>query len=323
MPVCPKVILVTMFEPQDRAGELTLFRERMELEKVELAATGLDEVYLGQEGDILALIAGVGTANTAISIMALGLCPEVDASESVWLICGIGGADPTTATLGTPVWADWCVDGDFGFEIDAREIPENWETGILPLGAQEPYGQPKYGAEDLVRDYQVFELNGGLVQKALSLCQNVPLVEAEAKAAYLNHFPSDLPTAHAPVVTRGACMSSARYFHGKIATEWARKWTKHWTKNSGTFTICGMEDSGTLHAIDHLSKLGRANRHRALLLRTASNFTEPPPGECASQHFSDENTFPAFDAALENGYRCATAVIDDILANWPEWSAGA
>ena len=212
---------------------------------------------------------------------------------------------------------------DFGFEIDAREIPDNWETGILPLGAQEPFGQPKYGAEDLVRDYQVFQFNEALVEKAMRLCKDVPLVAPENMADYLARFPADLPTARPPVVTRGANMSGARYFHGKLATDWARKWTQHWTKGAGKFTICGMEDSGTLHAIDHLTKIGRANRNRVLLLRTASNFTQPPPDECASLHFTEENTFPAFDAALENGYRCVTAVIDDILENGPEWGTEA
>ncbi|MGE9293817.1 MAG: purine nucleoside permease, partial [Puniceicoccales bacterium] len=70
-----------------------------------------------------------------------------------------------------------------------------------------------------------------------------------------------------------------------------------------------------------LGTTGHANPTRALLLRTASNFTQPPPGEPATEHFTDENTFPAFDLALENGNRTATAVIDDILENWPEWNS--
>jgi len=31
------------------------------------------------------------------------------------------------------------VDGDLGYEIDAREIPRRWSTGYLPLRKSEPF----------------------------------------------------------------------------------------------------------------------------------------------------------------------------------------
>lgn len=321
MAVSPKVILVTMFEPANRAGELTFFRERLDLEKVELAGTGLDEVYVGCEGDILAVNTGVGSVNTAIAAMALGLCPEVDASASFWLITGIAGADPAAATLGSPVWTDWCVDGDFAFEIDAREIPNNWSTGILPLGAKEPFGKSDMSEGDLGRTYHTFEFNHELVKAAHDLTLGIDLVSADDQAARLAKYGSDSAAAHPPAVMRGDCLSAARYFHGERATVWARQWVKYWTGGKGNLVTCGMEDSGTLHAIGHLHGIGLANRDRVLLLRTVSNFTHPPPGECPTEHFNDENTFPAFDIALENGYRVATALLDSILENWEDYNS--
>jgi purine nucleoside permease len=321
MPVCPKVVLVTMFEPAGRPGELSLFKERLDLAPVELAGTALRDVYLGAEGDLLALSTGVGTANTAVSLMALGLCPEVDVSESFFIIAGIAGADPAAATLGSPVWADWCVDGDLAFEIDAREIPADWETGILPLGAIRPYGpSTNLPPEDMSRPYQVFEFNHALVQAAYDLTAGLELDTSPAHDAYLQKFPENSAARRAPAVLRGDCLSAARYFHGERATAWARQWIAHWTGGQGRFATCGMEDSGTLHALKVLGEIGHANPARALLLRTASNFTQPPPGESATDHFSDENTFPAFDLALENGTRTTTAVIDALLADWPEWN---
>ncbi|MGE9293920.1 MAG: purine nucleoside permease [Puniceicoccales bacterium] len=322
MPVCPKVVLVTMFEPAGRPGELSLFKERLDLTPVELAETGLREVHLGADGDLLALCTGVGTANTAISLTSLGLCPEIDISESFFIIAGIAGADPTAATLGSPVWADWCVDGDLAFEIDAREIPADWPTGILPLGSTRPFGpSDNLPQDDLGSSYQVFEFNHALVQAAYDLSAKLALETSPAHEAYLKKFPEDVAARQAPSVLRGDCLSAARYFHGERATTWAREWVKHWTGGQGRFTTCGMEDSGTLHALKVLGTTGHANPTRALLLRTASNFTQPPPGEPATEHFTDENTFPAFDLALENGNRTATAVIDDILENWPEWNS--
>ena len=136
----------------------------------------------------------------------------------------------------------------------------------------------------------------------------------------MQKFPENSAARRAPAVLRGDCLSAARYFHGERATAWARQWIAHWTGGQGRFATCGMEDSGTLHALKVLGEIGHANPARALLLRTASNFTLPPPGEPATEHFSDENTFPAFDLALENGTRTATAVIDALLADWPEWN---
>ncbi len=321
MPVCPKVVLVTMFEPAGRPGELSLFKERLDLEPVELAGTGLRDVHLGHEGELLALTTGVGTANTAVSLMALGLCPEIDTSESFFLIAGIAGADPTAATLGSPVWADWCVDGDLAFEIDAREIPPAWETGILPLGATEPFGPSNFPPSDFGRPYQVFEFNHTLTHAVYELTAGLALESSDQHAAYLKKFPDGSAARQAPTVLRGDCLSAARYFHGERATAWARRWIEHFTGAQGRFVTAGMEDSGTLHALDVLDELGHANRNRALLLRTASNFTLPPPGESATDHFTAENTFPAFDLALENGTRTATAVIDAILADWPEWNS--
>ncbi|MEM9226470.1 MAG: purine nucleoside permease, partial [Verrucomicrobiota bacterium] len=124
----------------------------------------------------------------------------------------------------------------------------------------------------------------------------------------------DSPPAQAPSVTVGGNMASARYFHGELATQWAQRWMQHWSGGKSIFTSCGMEDTGSLHAIAHLEKLGLAQMSRVLILRTISNFTLPPPGECPTEHFHDKNAFPAFDLALENGYRVATAVIDHLLA---------
>ena len=40
------------------------------------------------------------------------------------MIAGIGGGDPADVSLGSAVWANHVIDGDIGYEIDAREIPE-------------------------------------------------------------------------------------------------------------------------------------------------------------------------------------------------------
>ena len=56
---------------------------------------------------------------------------------------------PPPARLASAVWSEWIVDGDLGYEIDAREIPQDtpeqrslWTTGFVPLRRSVPYEQP-------------------------------------------------------------------------------------------------------------------------------------------------------------------------------------
>ncbi len=58
------------------------------------------------------------------------------------LVAGIAGVNPYEASVGSAAWAEWIVDGDLGFEIDAREIPAAWPTGFVPLGKAFPYEEP-------------------------------------------------------------------------------------------------------------------------------------------------------------------------------------
>jgi purine nucleoside permease len=52
--------------------------------------------------------------------MALGMDPRFDLSKAYWLVAGIAGIDPADGSLGSAAWAEWVVDGDIGYEIDAR-----------------------------------------------------------------------------------------------------------------------------------------------------------------------------------------------------------
>ena len=106
---------------------------------------------------VMGVLAGVGTARAAASIMALGLDPRFDFSKAYWLVAGIAGADPEDASLGSAVWAEWVVDGDLAYEIDAREIPPQWTTGYVPLNKTVPYEQPRND-----ENFAMFHLNPGL-----------------------------------------------------------------------------------------------------------------------------------------------------------------
>jgi purine nucleoside permease len=90
----------------------------------------------------MAILTGQGTAHAAATIMALGLDPRFDFTHAYWIVAGIAGGSPDRVSLGSAAWARWVVDGDLGYEIDAREIPPDWTTGYVPLRKSKPFDPP-------------------------------------------------------------------------------------------------------------------------------------------------------------------------------------
>lgn len=315
MPQPVKAVLVTMFEPPGEAqGELSPFIEPFGLKPIELPSSGLQHVFANEDRSLIALVAGVGTANTAVSIMALGMCSELDLRHAHWLVAGIAGVNPHEGALGSVYWADWVVDGDLAHEVDIRSAPEEWPIGIFPLGAKEPYGPSTLESGLFGRPYQRFQLNPGLLGWAVELTKGLPLANPPALGQYRSEYADYPAAAAAPIVSVGGSLSAARFWHGPHHNEWAEHWFRYWTDGAGRFVTSGMEDTGTLHALSQLSLMGRANEHQTLVLRAASNFTTPPEGRDAVENLiaDAEPNYPGMAAALENLGRVGGAV----LQNW-------
>jgi len=94
----------------------------------------------------------------------------VDLTKAYWLIAGISGVDPDDASIGSAAWAEWVIDGDLGHEIDGREIPADWKTGMIPLRKAKPYELPRAADEG-----EVYHLLPSLVDWAYRLTRDVKL----------------------------------------------------------------------------------------------------------------------------------------------------
>src|SRR5436189_6358562 len=144
-PIPVRVVVVAMFErgndTGDEPGEFQHWVEREKLTRVIPFPQGNRPLRMNQDG-VLGIVTGVGTAKAAASIMALGMDPRFDLRKAYWLVAGIAGVDPLDASLGSAAWAEWVVDGDIGYELDAREIPKDWKTGYVPLRKATPYELP-------------------------------------------------------------------------------------------------------------------------------------------------------------------------------------
>ena len=136
-----KAVIVSMFEngedTGDSPGEMQFWVERGNFDEKMDFPLGLRDLYYRKDGVLLTCTGG-GVTNAAASIMALGMDPRFDFTKAYWIIAGIGGADPADSALGDAIWAYWVVDGDLAYEIDAREIPDDWDYGFIALGAKKP-----------------------------------------------------------------------------------------------------------------------------------------------------------------------------------------
>lgn len=289
----PAVVIVTMFEPDTRPGELSHYTEAYGLKPLALLGWCGGPLRASADGRVMALVAGVGPVNTAISLMALGLHPEVDVSGARWLISGIAGGPERAVALGDVVLVDYCVDGDLAFEIDAREIPEDWPTGLIPLGAKAPYTEGNLHTGMFGEPYQCIALPAKPAQEAANLLQ-------AAKLSF----------------RQGAVLSAARFWHGQHHGAWACRWVEFWTKGRSTFLAASMEDSGTLQALRQLGNIGRADARRVVLLRAISNFTAPTGGLSAAESLareSGQSGYAGYEAALEAGFRAGQILVDHWL----------
>ncbi|MEW6168764.1 MAG: purine nucleoside permease [Pseudomonadota bacterium] len=316
-PIPVKVVVVSMFEigaiTGDTPGEFQLWIERQKLDRVYPFPMGEYELRMNDAG-VLAICTGGGITNAATSIMALGTDPRFDLRHAYWLVAGIAGGDPQDVSLGTAAWARHVVDGDLLYEIDAREMPRDWPYGLLPLGAKKPNDKAEGWTVDTIH----FPLNARLTAWAYELTKDHPVADSPGIAAFRRQF-EGLPNAvRPPFVTIGDTMSSSTYFHGARMTQWANDWMKLQAGPEANFMMSAMEDSGTLTALRRLSRAQRADLDRVLVLRTASNYSQQPPGKEAAWSATAE--YPEGGRpAVEAAYQVGNIVVQKLLAGWDRY----
>ena len=115
--------------------------------------------------------------NAALSVSALLNSTKFDLRQTYFILSGIGGVNPKVATIGSVAIAKFAVQIDMQLEFDAREIPENWTTGYVPMGAATQHSWP-----DTITGSEVFELNDNLRKHAITFSQAAKLEDSTAAA---------------------------------------------------------------------------------------------------------------------------------------------
>lgn len=319
-PIAVRVVVVAMFEvgadTGDEPGELQYWVERDHLDRVYPMPAAYHAVRMNEDGE-MAVLTGAGTAHAASTIMAVGLDPRFDFSHAYWLIAGIAGGCPDHVSLGSAAWARWVVDGDLGYEIDAREMPPEWTTGYLPLRKTMPFEEPATPVEG-----QLYALNAGLAEWAFERTRGVALEDSDKLKEIRSHF-DGAAAGRAPFVALGDEISSSTYWHGKLMDAWAARWLPYFTDGKGVFATTAMEDTGTLQSLTFLAHAGRVDANRVLVLRAVSNYDQQPRGLSAAESLARQRigAYAAYLPALEADYRVGHAVVSELLGHWTQYEA--
>jgi purine nucleoside permease len=325
-PIPVRVVVVTTFElghdTGDKPGEFQAWAERLPLPQTIAFPQGYRALRYDPDKQVLGIVTGEGSLHGAASIMALGMDPRFDLSRAYWMVAGIAGVDPNAASVGSAAWAEWLIDRDLNFEIDAREIPADWPTGHVPLGRTKPYELP---APALERSSGTngYHLNAGLVKWAYDLTKSVKLDDTPALQKIRAGYP-DYPNAQKPpFVLKGDEVVASDWWIGKIMTTQAEQWTRYWTNGKGHLATTAMEDCGVLQSLTFLAQAKKVRLDRVLVLRTGANYTLPPMGETAAQLLAQEanedDVLSAYVPSLEAAYRVGSPVVNELVTHWEKY----
>jgi purine nucleoside permease len=305
------------YEPdgKDLFGELKAWKERWPLTQTLPFPGGNHTLHYDPATKVLAIVTGMGTTRAAASVTALGHDPRFDLSRAYWLVPGTAGVDPKTASSGSVAWARWVVDGDQANELDIRDVPAGWTTGLIPFGRTEPYQPPTPPIHSAMAN-MAFALNPRLVDWAYGLSRDVKLADGPELESRRKLYTGE--GAKPPFVLRGDTLTSVRFSYGRYRTEHARRWVDYWTSGKGVYAMADMEDSAILQALTQLAGAGKADLNRVLVLRAGDGYTLPPPGVTALQQFTAGAKAgpPGMHQALENLYRTGAPVMRYLVDHW-------
>jgi len=260
---------------------------------------------------------GMGHANAAASVMAVLYSGAFDLRRTYVIIAGIAGIDPKRGTIGSAAWARYLVDSGIAHEIDARELPHGWQDGYFGILTDGPGQVPRF-------DYrtEVFRLDEGLLQKALSLSKSAALEDSEDLRAYRQHYPT-APANQPPTVIQCDTLSADTWWSGNRLGEYARRWTRLLTDGKGVYCTSQQEDNATLNALTRGSQSGLVDLKRVAVLRSGSDFDRPYPGQSVLESLQAQRALPdAGRVSAVNLVHAGMPLVRAIVEQWNLWQQG-
>ncbi|WP_428377887.1 purine nucleoside permease [Lichenicoccus sp.] len=319
-----RVVVVTTFElgadTGDKPGEFQDWVERLPLRTVLPFPQGYHPLRYNASLGVLGMVSGEGPARMAASMTALGDDPRFDLSRAYFVLAGIAGIDPRAGSVASAAWAKHVVTGE-AHEIDAREIPSGWSTGTVPLTRTTPFEQPAPDASG-IWGTSLYTLDGGLVDWAYRLTRDIALPDSAPLQAIRARYTEDAAARRPPFVLEGDTLASGIFWVGGRMNDWAEQWVRYWTHGQGVFATTAEEDGGMMQALTFLSQAHKVDLSRVLVLRTASNYDMPPPGESPASLLAQEGGeagYSAYVPSLDSAYRVASPVVLELAKHWSRY----
>ena len=313
-PLAPKVFMINMFAPE---ADVWYGIKEFDLLAQNITIPGFSplfpDAHCTADGQICQMVTGESEINAATSVSALVFSGYFDLKKTYFMIAGIAGVNPEVATLGSVTFAKYAVQVALQYEFDAREIPVNFSTGYVPLGAVSPDQYPVniYGTE-------VFEVNEALRDVAISFASTASLNDTATSQAYRALYAPVSAYAAAtapPSVVACDVATSDVYYSGALLSEAFENTTKLFTNGSGIYCSTAQEDNASLEALLRSTAQNLTDFSRIIVMRTCSDFDRPPPGvsDIDNLFYVDQGGFPP---SIENIYLAGVKVIEGIVTGW-------
>lgn len=209
-------------------------------------------------------------------------------------------------------FARYAIQVALQYEIDAREMPQGWNTGYFPQGSSSPTDYPSelYGTE-------VFEVNEQLQQIAISFAQTATLndtADARSYRALYASTQSFAAGAQPPTIIACDTATSDVYPTGGLLGDAFANTTSLFTNGSGIYCTTQQEDNATLEALLRAATTGLVDFSRIIIMRTASDFDRPYANQTILDNLLDE--FQGVGPSIANIYLAGVKVIEGILHGW-------
>lgn len=269
--------------------------------------------------------------NAAVSLAALLFSFHFDLSRTYFLVTGIGGINPAAGTTGTVTFARWIVQLDLTFEIDAREIPSNFSSGLIPLQNNKPVfydptippADPRSAYPRAIYGTEVYQLNGALRDRfrTIATSSNLTLSDSADAARYRALYapnPSFTAATQPPQIINCDSQSSNVFWSGARLQAAFAAYTQLLTNGSSHLCITQQEDNASLESLLRGHAARRIDFRRVAIMRSGSDFDRAPPAADEAQHllFAEQGGFPL---GLENLGIVARPIVRDVTANWARY----
>lgn len=236
-----------------------------------ISTPGLSMIYphihCVDDYSICQVTTGASEINAAATITAVVLSGKLNLTQTYWMVGGIAGVNPKLGTLGTVALARYAVQVALQYELDAREMPENFTTGYFPFGTFLPDQYPAiiYGTE-------VIEVNAALREAAFTFALNANLSDNDAGAKYRAKYAPQgvayVAATQKPSVIKCDSATSDVYYSGTLLSEAFENTTKIWTNGTGSYCMTAQEDNATLEVLVRMAIGGLVDFSRVIILRT-------------------------------------------------------